>query len=37
LPLAGIFNRMVIELHDLLSSMIREKPSPAIPSQGEVN
>ena len=29
LPLAGMFNRMVIELHDLLSSMIREKPSPA--------
>lgn len=28
LPLAGMFNRMVIELHDLLSSMIREKPSP---------
>jgi len=30
LPLAGIFNRMVIEIHDLLSSMIREKsPSAA--------
>ena len=28
LPLAGMFNRMVIELHDLLSSMIREKPTP---------
>ena len=25
LPLSGIFNRMVIELHDLLSSMIREE------------
>jgi len=29
LPLAGMFNRMVIEVHDLLSSMIREKPSSA--------
>ena len=28
LPLAGMFNRMVIEIHDLLSSMIREDPSP---------
>lgn len=28
LPLAGMFNRMVIELHDLLSSMIRENSSP---------
>ena len=28
LPLAGMFNRMVIELHDLLSSMIRERPIP---------
>lgn len=27
LPLAGIFNRMVIEVYDLLSSMIREKSS----------
>lgn len=27
LPLAGMLNRMVIELHDLLSSMIREKSS----------
>ena len=27
LPLAGMFNRMVIELHDLLSSMIREEPA----------
>ena len=27
LPLAGIFNRMVIEVHDLLSSMIREAPA----------
>jgi len=30
LPLAGIFNRMVIEIHDLLSSMIRENPAPPI-------
>jgi AcrR family transcriptional regulator len=37
LPLAGMFNRMVIELHDLLSSMIREKPSPTVSSIGEVN
>jgi AcrR family transcriptional regulator len=29
LPLAGIFNRMVIEIHDLLSSMIREEHSPS--------
>ena len=28
LPLAGIFNRRVIEIHDLLSSMIRENPAP---------
>lgn len=28
LPLAGTFNRLVIELHDLLSSMIREHPVP---------
>jgi len=37
LPLAGMFNRMVIELHDLLSSMIREKPSHATSPQGEAN
>ena len=28
LPLAGMFNRMVIEIHDLISSMIRENPAP---------
>ncbi len=28
LPLAGMFNRMVIEIHDLLSAMIRENQSP---------
>ena len=28
LPLAGVFNRMVIELHDLLSGMIRETYAP---------
>jgi hypothetical protein len=31
LPLAGMFNRMVIEIHDLLSSMIQEKSSTAGP------
>jgi len=30
LPLVGIFNRMLIEIHDLLSSMIRENPAPSL-------
>ena len=35
LPLAGIFNRMVIEIHDLLSSMIRENPTPSTHNKTE--
>jgi AcrR family transcriptional regulator len=33
LPLSGMFNRMVIEIHDLLSSMIRENPTPSTHSK----
>lgn len=28
LPLAGIFNKRVVEIHDLLKTMIRENPEP---------
>jgi len=32
LPLAGMFNRMVIEIHDLLWGMVRENPAEKSPS-----